>query len=80
MQLLFMSVLKKMALTNIIGNRELNSRYHLTRKEAGLKGLNIVIIRSTHRQRFSSSENDWKNRKKSEFDQHKESRYYFNSS
>ena len=75
MQLVPMSEDRKIAPTKNIGKRKLKSKYHLTRCEAGLNGLYIVMIRSTQRHKFSSSENDWKNRKNSEFDQHSESRY-----
>jgi hypothetical protein len=44
-------------------------KYHFTLSDAGLKGLNIVIIRSIQRNKFSRSEKVWKNIKKFELDQ-----------
>ena len=65
-----MSVMNKKTPTKSKGKRELKHIYHLTRCDAGLNGLYIVIIKSTHRQRFKSNENVWKNKKNSELDQH----------
>jgi hypothetical protein len=53
----------------INGTKKLKNMYHLTRCDAGLNGLYIVMIKSMHRQRLRSNENDWKKRKNSEFDQ-----------
>lgn len=64
-----MSLLIAMKPMKINGTKKLKVMYHLTRCDAGLNGLYIVIIRSMHRQRLRSNENDWKKRKKSEFDQ-----------
>jgi len=69
MQLLFQSLLNKMKPMKINGTKKLKNMYHLTRCDAGLNGLYIVMIRSMHRQRLRSNENDWKKRKNSEFDQ-----------
>lgn len=77
MQLAEVFETKKIALTKNRGNMKLKNMYHLTRWEAGLKGLYIVMIRSTHRQRLSSNEKVWKNRKKSELDQQRVFRYSF---
>ena len=54
--------------------------YHFTLVDAGLKGLNIVMIKSTQRHIFSNREKDWKNRKKNPFDQHNVFKYCFFSS
>jgi hypothetical protein len=59
----------KTAITKTNGVNILNIRYHFTLSEAGLKGLNMVMIRSMQRNKLSSSEKVWKNRKKFEFDQ-----------
>jgi hypothetical protein len=76
MQLFLVFDDKRIALTKNRGKMKLKNMYHFTRWEAGLKGLYIVMIRSTHRQRLSSNENDWKNRKKRELDQQRVFRYY----
>ena len=64
----------------ISGVTKLTSMYHFTLDDAGLKGLNIVMIKSTQRHKLSNREKDWKKRKKSEFDQHNAFKYYIFSS